>query len=53
MKFLSDKALERLRDGADTPDLAGIALPLAGARARGGMGVVSPRRRETASGAWR
>ncbi|HEX7695758.1 MAG TPA: serine/threonine-protein kinase [Candidatus Acidoferrum sp.] len=40
MKFLSDKALERLRDGADTPDLAGTRYRLLGRVARGGMGVV-------------
>src|SRR6266403_662016 len=40
MKFLSDKALERLRDGADTPDLAGTRYRLLERVARGGMGVV-------------
>src|SRR6266853_1484295 len=40
MKFLSDKALERLRDGADTPDLAGTRYRLLERLARGGMGVV-------------
>jgi len=40
MKFLSDKALERLRDGAETPDLAGTRYRLLERIARGGMGVV-------------
>jgi serine/threonine protein kinase len=40
VKFLSDKALERLRDGADTPDLAGTRYRLLERVARGGMGVV-------------
>src|SRR5216684_2695899 len=40
MKFLSDKALERLRDGAETPDLAGTRYHLLERVARGGMGVV-------------
>ncbi len=40
MKFLSDKALERLREGADTPDLAGTRYRLLERIARGGMGVV-------------
>src|SRR5437667_8006878 len=40
MKFLSDKALERLRDGAETPDLAGTRYRLLERLARGGMGVV-------------
>lgn len=40
MKFLSDKALERLRDGAETPDLAGTRYRLLERVARGGMGVV-------------
>src|SRR5229473_7943181 len=40
MKFLSDKALERLRDGADTPDLGGTRYRLLERVARGGMGVV-------------
>jgi len=39
MKFLSDKALERLR-GAETPDLAGTRYRLLERIARGGMGVV-------------
>ena len=40
MKFLSDKALERLREGADTPDLSGTRYRLLERVARGGMGVI-------------
>jgi eukaryotic-like serine/threonine-protein kinase len=40
MKFLSDSALERLRDGADAPDLSGTRYRLLDRIARGGMGVV-------------
>src|SRR6266852_5369658 len=40
MKFLSDRALERLRDGADLPDLSGTHYRLLERVARGGMGVV-------------
>jgi eukaryotic-like serine/threonine-protein kinase len=42
MKFLSDKALERLRGGAgtDPPDLEGTRYRLLERVARGGMGVV-------------
>src|SRR5437879_1938700 len=40
MKFLSDKALERLRDGAEAPDLASTRYRLLERIARGGMGVV-------------
>ena len=40
MKFLSDKALERLREGAETLDLAGTSYRLLERIARGGMGVV-------------
>jgi eukaryotic-like serine/threonine-protein kinase len=40
MKFLSDKALERLRENANTPDLAGTRYALLERVARGGMGVV-------------
>jgi serine/threonine protein kinase len=40
MKFLSDKALERLRAGADAPDLEGTRYRLLERVARGGMGVV-------------
>ena len=40
MRFLSDSALERLREGADVPDLAGTRYRLLDRIARGGMGVV-------------
>jgi serine/threonine protein kinase len=40
MKFLSDKILERLRDAAEMPDLAGTRYRLLERIARGGMGVV-------------
>jgi len=40
MKFLSDRALERLRDGAEIPDLAGTRYRLLERVARGGMGIV-------------
>jgi eukaryotic-like serine/threonine-protein kinase len=40
VKFLSDTALERLRDGAEAPDLAGTRYRLLDRIARGGMGVV-------------
>ena len=40
MKFLSDKAVERLREGADAPDLTGTRYRLLERIARGGMGVV-------------
>jgi serine/threonine protein kinase len=40
MKFLSDKAIERLRTGADEPDLSGTRYRLLERVARGGMGVV-------------
>jgi len=40
MKFLSDKALERLREGAESPDLSGTRYRLLERVARGGMGVV-------------
>lgn len=40
MKFLSDKALERLRTGAHEPDLLGTRYRLLERVARGGMGVV-------------
>jgi serine/threonine protein kinase len=40
MKFLSDKALERLRDAGETPDLTGTRYRLLERVARGGMGVV-------------
>jgi serine/threonine protein kinase len=40
MKFLSDKAVERLRAGGDKPDLAGTRYRLLERVAQGGMGVV-------------
>jgi eukaryotic-like serine/threonine-protein kinase len=40
VKFLSDKALERLREGPETPDLSGTRYRLLQPVARGGMGVV-------------
>ncbi|HKT47566.1 MAG TPA: serine/threonine-protein kinase [Candidatus Acidoferrales bacterium] len=40
MRPLSDKALERLRDGAELPDLSGTRYRLLEQVARGGMGVV-------------
>ncbi len=40
MKFLSNRALERLREGAEVPDLAGTRYRLLDRIARGGMGVV-------------
>jgi eukaryotic-like serine/threonine-protein kinase len=40
MKFLSDSALERLRDAAEVPDLTGTRYRLLDRIARGGMGVV-------------
>jgi serine/threonine protein kinase len=40
MRFLSDRALERLRDATEIPDLAGTRYRLLGRVARGGMGVV-------------
>src|SRR5213083_2487710 len=40
MKFLSNNALERLREGAEAPDLAGTRYRLLERVARGGMGVV-------------
>jgi eukaryotic-like serine/threonine-protein kinase len=40
MKFLSNGALERLRHGAETPDLSGTRYRLLERIARGGMGVV-------------
>ncbi len=40
MRFLSNGALERLRDGAEVPDLAGTRYRLLDRIARGGMGVV-------------
>jgi serine/threonine protein kinase len=40
MKFLSDKTLDRLRDTANLPDLAGTRYSLLNRVARGGMGVI-------------
>jgi serine/threonine protein kinase len=40
MRHLSDKALARLRNGADQPDLTGTRYRLIAQVARGGMGVV-------------
>jgi serine/threonine protein kinase len=40
MRHLSDKALARLRDGTELPDLSGTRYRLIGPVARGGMGVV-------------
>jgi serine/threonine protein kinase len=40
MKFLSDRAVERLRQSADMPDLSGTRYQLLERVARGGMGVV-------------
>jgi len=40
VKFLSNNALERLREGAEAPDLAGTRYRLLERIARGGMGVV-------------
>ena len=40
MKFLSDKMVERLRHGAETPDLTDTRYRLLEHVARGGMGVV-------------
>lgn len=40
MKFISDKSIERLRSGADAPDLEGTRYRLLERVARGGMGVV-------------
>ena len=40
MKFLSDKAVNRLRENANAPDLSGTHYQLLERVARGGMGVV-------------
>src|SRR5215813_5728046 len=47
MKYLSDRALSRLRDGADLPDLSGTRYRLLSQIARGGMGVVYTAEDET------
>jgi serine/threonine protein kinase len=40
MDWISDKAMERLREAAETPDLSGTEYRLVEKIARGGMGVV-------------
>jgi eukaryotic-like serine/threonine-protein kinase len=47
MRHLSDKALTRLRAGAEVPDLSGTRYQLMGQIARGGMGVVYAAEDET------
>ena len=40
MRHLSDKAMKRLREGAEIPDLSGTRYRMLGQVARGGMGIV-------------
>src|SRR5262249_10026961 len=47
MRYLSDRALSPLRDGAELPDLAGTRYRLLAQIARGGMGVVYAAEDET------
>ena len=47
MKFLSDKAVDRLRQTADAPDLTGTRYRLLHQVARGGMGIVYAAHDET------